>query len=473
MSNNFLSVSIHLQRESSVPLYTQIVSALTEAIDSGQLAPDTRLPSIRNMASLLQVNTVTVVTAYKELELSGYIWSRVGSGTFVRSAPPEETTRQIYIPHHGINFASATPTPEIFPVADFKRLLNLVLDRDGGHAFGYQESQGWPPLREAMQQYLTKSGVQTRVENIHIISGAQQGIDLAAKILANHGDTIFVESPTYHGAVASFRSRGAKVVSIPLEEDGPDLKVLCQQLRRHRPQLFYVMPNFQNPTGASYSPKKKKALLDLAREYQFTIVEDDYLSELSFDPNFEGKPLKSMDQDDLVVYIKSFSKILMPGLRLGLLVAPASLNRNIGAAKQFSDISSSGLLQRTLDLYLREGTWQQHLEAMRAIYSGRYQAATAAIATHLPAVQYTPPGGGFHLWLRLPPGITGDELYRHCLREEVLITPGSFFTPSDLYNQHIRLSFAAVTQEEITRGLEIMGKVITEIKAPHTIQPLL
>ena len=205
----FKNVSIQLQREGEKPLYAQIAAALKEAIDAGQLPADSRLPSIRTLAAQLQVNAVTVVNAYRELELEGYVWSRTGSGTYVRSSPPAKPPVRFSSPHQGINFASATPTPEIFPVGDFKRLLNLVLDRDGGHAFGYQESQGWPPLREAMQEYLGQIGIAARLENIHIISGAQQGIDLAAKILVRHGDTVLVESPTYHGAIATFRSRGS------------------------------------------------------------------------------------------------------------------------------------------------------------------------------------------------------------------------------------------------------------------------
>jgi DNA-binding transcriptional MocR family regulator len=473
LSDALNNVPIHLQRDSHQPLYTQIVAALSQAIDSGVLAPGARLPSIRALARRLEVNVVTVVTAYKELELGGYIWSRVGSGTFVRTAPPAETTRQIYIPHHGINFASATPTPEIFPADDFKRLLNQVLDRDGGHAFGYQESQGWPPLRESMAQYLAKNGIRSSVENIHIISGAQQGIDLAAKILVNQNDTIFVEEPTYHGAIASFQSRGARIIPIPLENNGPNLKILRHQLRRHRPKLFYAMPNFQNPTGYSYSRQKKQALLDLAREHQFAVVEDDYLSELSFQGPPAPRTLKAMDKEDQVVYIKSFSKILMPGLRLGLLVAPAHLNQSLGAAKQFSDISSSGLLQRTLDLYLREEAWLAHLEKLRRIYSARYQRAEAELRRHLPQLRFTAPGGGLHIWLQLPQGMNGDELYRHCLREEVLITPGSYFSPGGSYRQYFRLSYAAVTQEEISRGIEIMGKILAQTGAPPTIQPLL
>jgi len=164
----------------------------------------------------------------------------------------------------------------------------------------------------------------------------------------------------------------------------------------------------------------------------------------------------------------------MPGLRLGLLVAPAPLNHGIGAAKQFSDISSSGLLQRTLDLYLREETWQQHMLLMKKIYTSRYEATKKGIMEYLPKeIHFVPPGGGFHLWLQLPQGITGDELYRQCMKEDVLITPGSYFAPTGLYNQWFRLSYAAVTVEDINQGIKTMGKVIRNIQVPHTVQPLL
>jgi DNA-binding transcriptional MocR family regulator len=325
-----------------------------------------------------------------------------------------------------------------------------------------------------MQEYLASNQIHTPVENIHIISGAQQGIDLAAKILANHGDTIFVEGPTYHGATASFQSRGARIIPIPLEPDGPNLKALEEQLRRHKPKLFYVMPNYQNPTGYSYSANKKQALLDLAKIHRFDIVEDDYLSELSFDDTHSNQPLKAMDRDDLVVYIKSFSKILMPGLRLGLLAAPARLNHALGAAKQFSDISSSSLLQRTLDLYLREQTWLRHIESMRNIYTQRYLTLTQAIAEHLPkSIKYTPPGGGLHLWLQLPPGISGDELFNQCQREDVLITPGSYFAPSGIYDSRFRLSYAAVHQDQIEPGIKTIGRIMANLNTPRNLQPLL
>ncbi len=194
---------------------------------------------------------------------------------------------------------------------------------------------------------------------------------------------------------------------------------------------------------------------------------------MSFD-HTSRQPLKAMDSKDQVMYIKSFSKILMPGLRLGLTIAPAPLNHGIGAAKQFSDISSSGLLQRTLDLYLREKTWHQHIQAMQKFYSARCQAALKALAEYLPQeVRFTAPGGGLHLWLKLPQGITGDELYQQCLKEDVLITPGSFFAPSGLYDQWIRLSYAAAGEDEIIKGVKIMGRILKEKNAPHTIQPLL
>lgn len=466
MSSDLINVPVHIDRKSSQPLYSQIETDLTEAIASGKLAPGTRLPSVRSLAKMLKVNTVTVVTAYRQLEQKGCIWTRTGSGTYVRPAPPPRIARQIFLPRQGINFANAIPTPEIFPVADIKRLLNLVLDRDGGHAFNYQEIQGWLPLREAIRQYLAGNGIQTQVENIHIVSGAQQGIDLAAKVLVSHGETIYVDEPGYHAAIASFRSRGARIIGIPMEPDGPDLNVILQQLNTSKPKFFYTMPTFHNPTGRSYSDHKKAALLKLAMQHKFNLVEVDSMSELAYNDS-AGRPLKAMDTLDQVIYIKSFSKILMPGLRLGLLVAPASLNQEIGAAKQYSDISSSGLLQRTLELFLREQIWHKHIQIMKSIYLARYQEAIQAIARFLPGeIEFTPPGGGLYLWLKLPAGISGDELYNYCLNEDVLITPGSYFSPGRQYNQWIRLSFAAASQGEIARGIEIIGRILAERTKP-------
>jgi DNA-binding transcriptional MocR family regulator len=338
-----------------------------------------------------------------------------------------------------------------------------VLERDGGSAFMYHESMGYKPLRESIAEYLPAYGIKASAEDIHIISGAQQGIDIVSRVLLTNGDYVFVESPTYNGAVAVFKSRGAKIVEIPLLSDGPDMKVLEKLLKLIRPKFIYIMPNFQNPTGCTYSERKRKHLLLLCRRYDVMAVEDDYMSDLSYID--EGaRPLKGLDNEDRVIYIKSFSKIFMPGLRVGYLIIPSSIKEKVMSMKHITDISTSGLMQRVLDLYLRSGIWNKHLEYMKKEYSVRYFEAVRAVKKYLRGASFTQPYGGLNLWVKLPEGINSGELYDKCKDRKVLFTPGTVFIKTSAGEQFIRISFASTGLEQITEGISIIGQVMEEMK---------
>ena len=328
----FNFVSIQLDRNGKTPLYVQLYDALREAILCGQLTEGYLLPPVRRLAAETGINAGTVVSAYRLLEKNGYIRAKRGSGFFVTDilvqSDEREDTREesTFLPHmtpvtDGIDLLSASPSPDYIRVTDFKRVINEVLDRDGGYAFGYQDGQGYYPLRQAMAGYLTKCGIRATADDVHTISGAQQGIDIVAKAVLSFGDYVLVERPTYAGAIGAFRSRGAKIIDAPMTEDGIDMDAVEDALRRFRPKLVYVMPNIQNPTGYSYSNAKKNRLLGLARRYQTLILEDDYISELDYSED-KLSPLKALDRDERVIYCKSFSKMFMPGLRLGFLVVP-------------------------------------------------------------------------------------------------------------------------------------------------------
>lgn len=213
---------------------------------------------------------------------------------------------------------------------------------------------------------------------MQIISGAQQGIDIVCKGIINYSDIVFVEEPTYNGAIEVFKSRGAKIISIPMLDDGIDIGILKLKLDKIKPKLMYVMPNFQNPTGISYSSYKKKKLLELAEEYDFYILEDDFISDFKFDSE-DNRPLKSYDENNRVIYIKSFSKIFMPGLRIGVIDIPPELMKNILWAKYSSDISTPGLIQSSLLCYMEEFDWDKHIEKMDKIYDEKYRVAKECI----------------------------------------------------------------------------------------------
>jgi len=476
MENNFIDfVSIQLVKNSKEALYVQLYNQLCEYIKLGRLAPGYLLPPIRKFAAFLNINAGTVVSAYRELEKNGYIFSRSGSGSYVAESntsideeqPLEINDRNIDDPETlspldsaMINMSSISLNPDIVSVEKFKQVLIEVLDRDQGYAFSYQESQGFYPLRESITAHLNKSGVKTTPDTVQIISGAQQGIDIVARALLNYGDYVFTESPTYPGAIDAFRSRGAKIVDIKLESDGIDIDDLEKKLRQFRPKLIYVMPNIQNPTGISYSIAKRNRLMGLARYYNVFILEDDYISDLSYDKNVLA-PLKALDRDDRVIYLKSFSKIFMPGLRLAFLTMPKIFSAKLLSVKHLSDISTSGLTQRAFDLYLRQGIWEKHLTEIKQTYQTQFEFTLQAIAKYLPKdVLFIKPNGGLSIWLTLPPNVSAKNITDLAFQKGVRLTEGSPFFPRQTSDQHIRISFATIRLQEITAGMQIIGKAI-------------
>ncbi|MFT9495458.1 PLP-dependent aminotransferase family protein [Anaerosolibacter sp.] len=487
---------IRIDKESNEHMYMQVYKSIVDLIKQGMIKSNEKLPPIRNLADLLGVNNITIVKAYDILEKRGYVYKKVGSGTFVNlidcyegfhepiegmdSGFDQMDRGQIQIHTDMISFSSATPTPDLFPVEDFKTLLIEILDRDGGSAFGYQESQGYYPLRESLVSYLKQYGINTSSSHIQIITGAQQGIDVISKAFVEHGDVVIVEYPTYTGAIATLKSRGAKIIEVPILSDGIDIGKLEEKIRAYKPKLIYTMPNFQNPTGYSYSNQKKDQLLRLAHKYNVLIVEDDYLSELDFN-GYPTTTLKSMDTQDVSIYIKSFSKVFMPGLRLGFLVIPSKLHPQVLAAKHASDISTSGLNQRAFDLYLRKGIWKRHIHFMKKVYEERFEIMTRCLNKYIIplGVHCSIPQGGLNFWLCLPPGCSSLELYKKCEENNLLILPGSIFSPYEKESPCFRLSIAGVYPNEIETGIKKMSEIISrmisgeDVLSKHPYFPIL
>ncbi len=475
-----IPISIQLDKTRPEPLYLQLASHLSTLIQNHELEPGSALPSIRKLATYLSINNVTVVSAYKHLESLGLVSAKKGSGYYIKkrnmitpsshviSQPIKQMTSQhLHLSDNQINFATATPDASIFPITAFKHYLNCVLDRDQGFAFGYHESNGYEPLRESLAAYLWRhQKLKVSPNVIQIVSGAQQGIDILGKALLNNGDCVLVENPTYTGAIAVFKSRDVLIKGISLELDGLNISELETTLLHHQPKLLYIMTRYQNPSTISYSEAKMKRLIELAELYNFYIVEDDSMSELCYESDAQPLSLKRLDYTDRVIYIKSFSKLMMPGLRIGFIIVPQRLAMDVMNAKHHTDISSSGLIQRTVDLYLREGQWDEHINQMRMIYKQKYNLMLRQLEELKKLkVSYHIPGGGLHFWLKLPSGILATDLYEECLKQSLMIVPGTLFNPEeDQYlNQYIRLSFAACTEDEIVRGTSILKQTLSSI----------
>lgn len=471
-------LNIYLNKDLEAPLYLQVTEQIKKLIEEDQIEMD-KLPSIRQLAKKLGVNNVTIVNAYKQLEQDGYVYSIKGSGTYIKRIPNpddfsylEEGDMELMvsgilpISQDSINFASVSPRPDVFPIEEFKQSLTQVLDRDGAHAFLYPEITGYEPLRESISRFLLEnSHIKVNKDQILITSGGQQALDIISKTLINQGDCILVENPTYSGALSAFESRGAKIIGIPMLEDGIDINILKTYIRRYNPKFLYIMTNFQSPTTYSYSDSKKDELLSLAYEYGFYIIEDDFLTDLSFHEIID-RPLKSKDRYDNVIFIKSFSKIFMPGVRIGFITLPNKLFKDIIKAKHTTDISSSGFLQRAFDEYLRKGYWKNHIKKVREVYKEAYDFFISELdRLRQYGIEFNPPNGGLSIWIKLPEDIDGVELYKECIEYNLSIVPGKvFFTDNNLYSNYIRLSFGAVDKKEIRSGLYILENILSKPK---------
>ncbi len=484
------------------PRYQQIAEYYEDLLVSGTIAPGEKLPAIRRLAAVLQVNSVTVVKAYDLLAHKQLVIKTRGSGVFAAGRKDADFDRshfnsdelfrddeiqlihgtEIDIPAEAINLATATPSSDLFPVSHFRKALNEVLDRDGAEALGYDESSGYYPLRETVCTLLADSyGIAASAEHLQIISGAQQGIDIAAKALLSPKDWAVLEDPTYPGAAAVFASRGAGTLSVFLNREGIDLVQLEAAVKRHRPKLMYCMSDFQNPTAGSCSASCRTGLLDIARTYGMYIIEDDYVSDLRFSQSRTVPLLKALDrpEDPRVIYIKSFSKLIMPGLRIGFLLSPAPILRKMLQAKHMTDISSSGLLQRAFELYLRSGAWEEHLAYRRKLYESRFRVCLDALSSlESLGFRFTPPEGGVHFWLTLPEGLSARALFRKAAAGGVLCTPGNVFrTGNRDYDDHIRISTAAAGEEDIRRGIHLLAETAASMMHPgsdiHHRSPIL
>lgn len=449
-----------IQFDEQSPKYLQIYHSLKEGVQAGRFEQGERLPAIRAYAKQLGIHVSTVVHAYQMLETAGYARSKRGSGYYV-CVPEKQEKPQInyYAVEKGmIDFANASPNPEVFPTESFKECIDAVLERDRGAAFGCMDSNGYLPLRESIASIC---GFQEKKENIIMISGSQQGIDVAAKCLLYPGDYVMTEQPTYSGARAVFESRGARCVPVSMEEDGIELIELEKKVRLYKPKLLYLMTRFQNPTAVSYSKEKLEGILRLAQQYGFYVLEDDSMGELSYTDTDRPRvhSMKSLDKMGHVIYLRSFSKLLMPGMRIAFMAVPPLVLEGMTQAKYHTDITSSGLLQRSLDLYIRSGKWEEHKNYMKQIYRGKYEYMLSCLQA-IGSVSYTPPGGGLYIWVRVR--MDAEKLSMWCREHGLLVLPSTAFDERSV--QAVRLSFAYPDIGEINKGMERFKKGLEEIK---------
>jgi len=367
-----------------------------------------------------------------------------------------------------ISLAGGNPAPELFPAAELSAIAADLLTHQPTLSLQYGITEGYTPLRDALKKRLAeREGIGRESDDLLIMSGGQQGIDLTTKVLLNEGDVILVEEPSFIGALNAFRSYGVKLVGIPLEEGGVDPRKVEKAIAENENvKAMYVIPTFQNPMGTTMTLEKRKGLYEVAKRHGLILIEDNPYGELTFDGS-KLPTLKSMDTEGLVVYCGSFSKILAPGLRVGFLCADKALTARIAVAKQTSDVHTPMLTQLLCYEFLRRYDIDALIEKMRATYAHRCDVMLRAIEQYFPkGVTYTRPGGGLFIWCDLGHGLDAAALAPQAAANKVVFVPGSaFMVDGERPTSTLRLNYSTMSDERIVEGIKRLGDLFTRVLA--------
>ena len=361
-----------------------------------------------------------------------------------------------------ISFAGGAPAAEGFPINRLTEIAKQILRDNGGVALQYGITEGYAPLREWVKERLAAQNIGGEVDETIIVSGGQQGIDLAAHSLINPGDGVICEEPTFVGGLNAFRSYNAEIFGAPIESDGIDVSAVERILKEKKNIKFiYTIPTFQNPTGITMSLEKRRRLLELAREYDVMIMEDNPYGELRFDG--EDLPtIKSMDTEGRVIYVGSFSKILSPGLRVGFVCAEAQLVDRMVVCKQTSDVHTNVFAQMMIHEFVTQHSIDEHIENLRALYGKRCRRMLACMEHFFPPeITFTRPQGGLFIFCTMPSGIDAKEIMQRALKKNIAFVPGATTMIDDkATHSTFRLNYSNMSSEKIEMGIKMLGNVL-------------
>ncbi len=475
-----------LERGGFEPMWRQIYRQIRDRIEADLLPPGTRLQPERLLAARLGVNRATVVEAYRELAADGLVAARVGSGTRVlpRSVPVQETPRTAeqparrppfdWTPQLGTHFwpdepplrrevravraapdrislASGELHPDLMPEARLSALLQEAAA--SGLSWGYGEVAGYAPLRAALAKRLGRSSA----DEVVITAGAQHGLALVCRVLAEVGESVAVETPSYFRSLPLFSGLGLRMLPAPVDAGGIRVDALAELMARHKARLMVVNPSFQNPTGATIPTAGRRQLVALARQAQVPLVDDDIYGELWFTE--EPQRLRSFDPNGPIIEISSFSKTVAAGVRLGWVAGPPPVVERVTALKAQQEMASPIATQWVMARMLERGEYDEHLLGLRAALRDRRDALAGALLQYLPQCRWQLPDGGFHLWLETPAGISGLAWFRAAARAGVAITPGDLYGATNA----VRLNFSYPTPSELEEGVRCLARALRQI----------
>ncbi|MCS7172623.1 MAG: PLP-dependent aminotransferase family protein [Armatimonadetes bacterium] len=463
-----MELALRLDPRARLPLYRQLAEEVRGAILEGRLRPGERLPPSRVLAASLGVSRVVVTSAYEELVAEGYLEARRGSGTYVtrtlpgfpwvarRKESPQIPPRKDPFPGSVVDFAPGRPSVERLHPAAWRRMWRAVA-REQPPA-GYGDPAGDPELREAIAAYLGRArGVVCTAEDVLITSGAVEAVDLIARAFLRPGDRVAYEEPGYPAARRVFLSRGLPVEPVPVDEDGIRVDLLPP-----RAALVYVTPSHQFPLGGRLPLARRIGLLEWAQKTGAFVVEDDYDSEL----RFHGPPLPALaglDVSGRVLYMGTFSKILLPGLRVGYLVAPPELRDRLLRVRDPSESHTPWPVQRALAAFLASGDFDRHIRRMRRHYAALRAALQTALRLVEPLARLRGLEAGLHAFLELCGGLVAEEVARSAAQRGVHVRTLAPYYLGPPTRSGILLGYGGLSLEDVRRGAEILAAVIWEL----------
>lgn len=362
-----------------------------------------------------------------------------------------------------ISFAGGLPNRELFPVKEIKKATNKVLNMHGKDVFQYGNSEGYQPLREYIsQRYQQIKNLDISVEDILITNGSQQGLDLMGKILLNEGNGVIIEEPGYLGAIQAFSIYRPEFLPVAVSEEGMDTQNLLKTVNSRKPKMMYTVPNFQNPSGISYSRENRFEVSKILRGTNIIFIEDDAYGDLQF----TGERKQSFKEllPDNTVMLGSFSKTILPGFRLGWIVAPKHIMEKLIIAKQAADLHTSHFTQSIIYQYVKDNDIDKHIKKIRKTYGNQCRAMLNSIQKYFPSsVTYTKPNGGMFLWAELPQNVTSLELFDLAVKDNVIFVPGDPFYVNKTRTRTLRLNFSCVDEETIETGTRKLGNAIRNL----------
>lgn len=449
-----------------------LYEALIRELSQKKWKENDKFFSIRQVSIKFSINSNTVLKVFQRLEKDGFLYSIKGKGCFIKKGYNLVVSDSM-IPilntfrfgqnsdEEQINFANGAPPREFFPYEDYQNILSSILENEelSKNLLGYQNIQGLESFRDCLEKYLKRFSILTTKENIIICSSTQATLELiCSNLSSNQKKTFLLSEPTYQNAMQLI-GKSCKIESIELKNDGWDMNELEKVLEKTKIHFIYIMTNFQNPTGITWSLEKKKKLLELSQKFDFFIIEDDYLSDFYYSSS-PVRSLKSLDRYDRVFYIKTFSKIVMPGIAITLFVPPKKFTNYLSLSKYLIDTTTSGINQKFLEIFIEKGLLEKHLETLRKNFKKKMEFMIEELVKieHLKILHI--PKGGFFIWIELANYIDEEKFYYKCHIQGLSVLPGFIFYPNQQASSKIRISIVNTSFEEIKKGVDIIKNIL-------------